>query len=187
MTAGALGFLAANVWALLDGARGVIDPDVEDMVVALRASNTELWDAEDRARAATADAEVAAEKALIDKLNAQRVQLVAELDRALHGRLVRDPSAPPCTETPGSVCDRLSILHLRIRRTAARAADGTDHVGGRLPGLRAQAAELGHAFEILLDDLREGRRSFTVHPPYKLYGAPAAEPSSAPPADGQAR
>jgi hypothetical protein len=166
-------FHAQAVWAVLDGDRGLLDPLVEKLLVALLSSNRAQWDAEDRARTTSDPVEIAELKASIDRLNAHRVQVVLEIDRALHEVLAPRPAAPPCTETPGSVCDRLSVLHLRRSYTeAASRRPGQSELRGRLAQVVAQASELRWAFDVMLNDVRAGRRAFTVHEPNKLYGRP---------------
>lgn len=165
-------FDSEGVWAVLEGRRDVLDPAVEHLLVALGQSNAAQWDAEDRSRATRVPTKVAAEKAVIDDLNARRVQLVLELDRLLHATLAPAAEAPPLTETPGSICDRLSVLHLRLVHSAS-AVDRprAEEVLRRVPGLLQQAGELRWAFDVMLADVRAGRRSFNVHEPNKLYGA----------------
>jgi hypothetical protein len=160
-------FHAEAVRAVLGGGRGLLEPALEEPLVALLESNRSQWDAEDRARAASDSAEVAEMKALIDRLNRRRVDLVLRLDRQLYRLLVPRSGAAPCTETPGSVCDRLSVLHLRHAYTAAAATQCGN------AALAAQVAELCQALDVMLDDIRAGRRSYTVFEPNKLYGAPA--------------
>lgn len=173
MSTGEGSFHAGGVWAVLDGGRGLLDPLVEQPLVALLESNRAQWDAEDRARAALESDEVAKLKVRIDRLNSGRVELVLQLDRALHALLAPLPAAPPCTETPGSVCDRLTILHLRLAYAGAAAHEGDAAVAARLPQILAQATQLCRAFDLMLDDVRAGMRSFFVFEPNKLYGAPA--------------
>lgn len=158
---------------MLDGRRGLLDPLVEEPLAALLESNRSQWDAEDRARATSDSIEVAELKARIDRLNTRRVGLVLQLDLALHALLAPAPGAPPCTETPGSVCDRLTVLHLRQTYTGEAARRGDAALAARLPQIVAQATELCRALDVMLDDVRAGRRSFTVYEPNKLYGAPA--------------
>ena len=150
--------------------------------------NFELWHEEDKARDPSADdAQIAAVKRRIDRLNQERNDWIERLDAALlqimDGWGVRPrPKAPLNTETPGSVIDRLSILALRIyhmEEQAARADAGEEHRAGaraKLAVLLRQHADLCEAFEQLLSDLFAGRRRTQVYRQFKMYNDPNLNP-----------
>ena len=141
--------------------------------------NTALpGDGEDAARRDRAnDHAVADAKRDIDVLNAKRHDFVEAIDAALVAVIDQSPSAPPTTESPGMVFDRLSVLVIRIACTedAARAAPVESvHYAARLPVLHAQLASLQTALEALIDDVRAGRKQFVPYQSLKLYGAPGS-------------
>lgn len=150
--------------------------------------NFELWHEEDRARDPTADdAQIAAVKRRIDKLNQERNDWIERLDAALlqimDGWGVRPRAkAPLNTETPGSVIDRLSILALRIyhmEEQADRADADEEHraaARAKLAVLLRQHADLCEAFEQLLGDLFAGRRRTQVYRQFKMYNDPNLNP-----------
>lgn len=150
--------------------------------------NFELWHEEDQARDPTADdAQIAAVKRRIDKLNQERNDWIERLDAALlqimDGWGVRPRTkAPLNTETPGSVIDRLSILALRIYHMEEQAdrvdADEEHRVSARtkLAVLLRQHADLCEAFEQLLSDLFAGRRRTQVYRQFKMYNDPNLNP-----------
>lgn len=143
----------------------------------LLASNARQWDLEDVAHdPAITDQALAAVKRAIDRLNLARHDLLERIDAAVDAVLVQSPSARPATDTPAMVVDRLSVLLIRIARTAAAAsADGaTTDYAGRLPLLEARLAVLTDAFDAYVDDLRSGRRRFVRHEELKLYAAERA-------------
>lgn len=148
----------------------------------LHAVNAEQWRAEDAVRRPGAtDAEVAAGKREIDRLNLRRHRAIERLDERLLASLPLDPRAELHSETPGLIADRLSVLALRIEHTAARALDD--------PRLRPQLAAVEEQFDDLHTTLgrllaacRDGRVRFRRYPAHKLYdGGAGPEPARAAP------
>ena len=130
-------------------------------------SNLTQWNLEDEARGAGADdAAVAGAKREIDELNAGRHQIVEEIDTAVDRAITQTASAPLATESPAMAFDRLSVLVIRIHHTEEDA----DRHAARLPVLHRQLADLQHAIDGLLDDVREGTRRFVPYQSLKLYG-----------------
>jgi hypothetical protein len=148
------------------------------LLLELHDSNVRQWDLEDVTRASQAsDSVIADAKRAIDKLNLTRHHLIEEIDLAVHAELEQSTSAPLATESPGMVFDRLSVLVIRIARTAEKArsvSDEADTYTVRLPSLRRQLAALSAALESLLRDVRAGTRRFLPYEHLKLYATQPA-------------
>jgi hypothetical protein len=147
------------------------------LLLGLHENNARQWDREDAARRDHADDHAVADaKRDIDALNTKRHDFVEEIDAALAAVIDQSPSAPPTTESPGMVFDRLSVLVVRIACTeeAARSEAVDDGLyAARLPVLHAQLASLQSALEALFDDVHAGRKRFEPYQSFKLYGGPA--------------
>ena len=151
---------------------------VIELLLGLHENNARQWDREDAARRDDADDRAVADaKRDIDALNAKRHDFVEAIDAALAAVIDQSPSAPPTTESPGMVFDRLSVLVLRIGCTEGAArAEPVDHdlYSARLPVLHAQLASLQAALEALFEDVRAGRKRFVPYQSFKLYGRPGS-------------
>ena len=150
------------------------EPGVLGLLVDLLRSNLEQWNLESVSRGAGGDdAAVAHAKRAIDELNGRRHQLVEAIDAAFDRALEQTATAPLATESPGMAFDRLSVLVIRAHRTEL-AADEAPEVGGyaaRLPVLHQQLGDLEQAIDVLLGDVRAGRRRFVPYQSLKLYGS----------------
>ena len=168
-----------------------VDNRYEDFlhVVCLQhQQNFRLWHQEDIARSPeVAEADIAAVKRAIDRLNQRRNDLIERLDDYVLVELsdagVRPRAdAPQNTETPGSVIDRLSILALRLYHMEEQAcrADATDeHVvkaKARLEILHQQHRDLAISLGELLADLFAGRKRLKVYHQFKMYNDPTMNP-----------
>lgn len=150
--------------------------------------NFRLWHQEDIARGPkVTDAEMAAVKRAIDKLNQRRNDLIEQLDDCLVAKLsasdvLPQPEARLNTETPGSAIDRLSIIALRIyhmEEQAQRIDAGAEHVAkarGRLEILSQQRHDLACSLTELLGDLFAGRKRLKVYRQFKMYNDPTMNP-----------
>jgi hypothetical protein len=167
----------------LCGGRPMSSNELLSLVLELHGSNLEQWDLEDRTRVPEAsDSVVADAKRAIDKLNLTRHHLIQEIDAAVDAKLRQSTTAMLATESPGMVFDRLSVLIIRMARTAEKArsvSDGTGAYESRLPSLQRQLAALSAALETLLKEVREGTRRFLPYEHLKLYAdQPRTQPGS---------
>jgi cell division protein FtsB len=150
--------------------------------------NFRLWHQEDIARSPeVSDADLAAVKRAIDKLNQRRNDLIERLDDCLLAELAEQGVAPRAdarfnTETPGSVIDRLSILALRLyhmeeqtQRTDA-TAEHLAKAAARLTILRQQHDDLQQGLRELFDDIFAGRKVLKVYRQFKMYNDPTLNP-----------
>jgi thioredoxin reductase (NADPH) len=147
--------------------------DVLGWLLELHQNNVEQWSREDAARRDAADdREVAAAKRDIDVLNTTRHELVEAIDAALAAGIEQARSAPPTTESPAMVFDRLSVLVIRIAFTESAASSQVnerDVYADRLPVLYQQLSLLREALDALLHDVQEGRKRFVPYQSLKLY------------------
>jgi hypothetical protein len=159
-----------------------------ELLLELLRSNLEQWELEDVTRRPRVDdATVARAKRSIDRLNLERHRLAERIDAAVDATLVQSATAAPATESPAMAFDRLSVLAIRMDRTARAAnlsTDVGDDFGRRTQLLRTQLDELAAAIDALLDDVRTGRRRFAPYEHLKLYAPEASPPRRA---DGSRR
>jgi hypothetical protein len=151
-------------------------------------ANFELWHTEDEARAPGAsDAELAAVKRRVDRINQRRNDLAEQLDVSLLGWLqtqaLPNPAAALHSESPGLIIDRLSILSLKIyhtREEAERADAPPGHVErnrDRLAILVDQRADLADCLEALWRETLAGSRRFKLYRQLKMYNDPSLNPA----------
>jgi hypothetical protein len=156
------------------GSRRPAPDRIIELLLRLHENNARQWDREDAARRQDEDDHaVAHAKRDIDALNSKRHDFVEAIDGALAAVIEQSQAAPPTTESPGMVFDRLSVLVLRIASTEEAAREeAADHAlyAARLPVLHAQLASLQAALEALFDDVRAGRKRFVPYRGFKLYG-----------------
>lgn len=176
---------AVAEWCRAGQARAEHPDPFRALVLEQCAQNWRLWDHEDQARRPdAADAEIAAVKRAIDRLNQRRNDLVEKLDDALLAELAAamNESAPLNSETPGSIIDRLAILALKCHHMevqSRRAGAGAEHCrrcAEKLAVLRRQRADLTRCLEELLADARAGRRRFRLYRQFKMYNDPQLNP-----------
>lgn len=147
-------------------------------------ANFDLWHEEDKARdPGASDAEIAAVKHAIDRLNQLRNDLVEKLDGmllTLAGE--QNPGAPLNSETPGLMIDRLSILALKIHHTeeethreSATEAHRQKNTA-RLAVLKEQRSDLAGCLDTLWSEVRAGTRRFKLYRQMKMYNDPELNP-----------
>lgn len=148
--------------------------------------NRMLWDEEDLARRRNVpDAEIAANKRLIDQYNQRRNDATEAIDEAILTALDEVTPAPGArlnSETAGAMIDRLSILALKIfhmHEQTLRDDVDRDHVAAceaKLARLNTQRADLAACLDMLLADAEAGRAYFKVYRQFKMYNDPALNP-----------
>jgi hypothetical protein len=175
--------LSVSVADVVTRFRTVLD-DVEaeesdpllDALLQLHRTNLAQWRLEDTTRAPDAsDAVVAQAKRSIDALNLRRHQCVETVDALIARVIAPAPSAPPATESPAMAFDRVSVLVIRIHHTESAAEANTPAPGAyraRLPALYRRLDGLTASLQALLDDARDGTRSYLPYEHLKLYEAP---------------
>jgi hypothetical protein len=151
-------------------------------------ANFDLWHEEDKARDPEAtDAEIAAIKHSIDKLNQRRNDLAEQVDLRLleefQPAFRASPTAPLHSETPGMMIDRLSILALKIFHTkeeSERSSATEPHRQKnreRLTLLLEQKNDLAGALASLFEEMAAGRRRFKLYRQMKMYNDPELNPA----------
>ena len=157
-------------------------------VCELHRFNFLLWHQEDIARSpSVTDAEIAAVKRAIDKLNQARNDAIETVDDFLVEELakrgiVAADDAPAATETPGAAIDRLSILELRryhMQEQIDRADASAEHrqkAASRMEVLDRQRANLIAALDHLLSEIFSGDRPLRVFRQMKMYNDPTMNP-----------
>jgi hypothetical protein len=148
--------------------------------------NTLLWDEEDKARRTeVAAADIADSKRLIDQYNQKRNDAIEAIDETILLTLqnvARAGDARLCSESAGSIIDRLSILSLKIlhmREQTQRVDVAQEHVAvcaARLQTLREQRKDLGLCLDALLSGAAAGSLYFKIYRQFKMYNDPTLNP-----------
>lgn len=153
------------------------------IAMAQHRANFDLWHEEDKARDPQAtDADIAAVKRAIDRLNQRRNDLVEKMDSWLLAALEQNERAPLHSETPGLMIDRLSILALKIFHTREEAYRETATKAHRLRNaerlalLEEQRADLAACLDSLWADVLDGKRRFKLYRQMKMYNDPELNP-----------
>ncbi len=164
---------------------GTLPDSLLGLVEQQHLTNFLLWHEEDRARSPRAsDAEIAAVKRNIDRVNQRRNDLTEGIDELLLAEFAPQNSAATLSsETPGMMIDRLSILslklfHLREEAERASAGDGLRARNrARHEILTVQREDLAVCFAELLAGAIEGTRRFKLYRQMKMYNDPDLNPA----------
>ena len=150
-------------------------------------NNCALWDEEDLARRRHApDAEIAGNKRAIDRYNQRRNDAIERIDEHLLTALASaapKPGARLNSETAGSMCDRLSILSLKIhhmRIQTLRTDVDQAHVDtckAKLARLLEQRTDLAGCLDRLLAECERGEGYWKVYRQFKMYNDPKLNPA----------
>jgi hypothetical protein len=153
----------AQLWHSEGPADSPAGGGIAAQVLHLHALNFALWHHEDAVRRPGADDhEVAGRKRRIDDLNARRNAAIENIDVTLLDQVELNSSAPLCTETPGILVDRLSVLTLRVLHT-----NGAEQSSARLAVLSEQYGDLFSGLEGLLVRMQSGEITFKVYRQFK--------------------
>jgi Protein of unknown function (DUF4254) len=147
--------------------------------------NCLLWDEEDLARRRNvADTEIAKNKRAIDGFNQKRNDAIERIDEYLLQLLPEARAdARLSSETAGAMCDRLSILSLKIhhmRLQTLRSDVDRAHVEScrqKLERLDEQRADLAGCLDRLLAECASGASRFKVYRQFKMYNDPKLNPA----------
>lgn len=157
-------------------------------VARQHAANFELWHTEDQARLPNAtDAQLAAVKRAIDRINQRRNDLAEACDvlllQILAAHNLPAPQAPLHSESPGLMIDRLSILSLKIFHTTEQIDRPNAPVGHvernreRLAILTEQQADLVGCFDRMWAQVLAGSLRFKIYRQLKMYNDPDLNPA----------
>lgn len=155
-------------------------PAINSMMTAVLANhyfNCRLWLEEDLARRShVADAEIVANKRAIDRYNQARNDAVERLDEYLLSEYFDlNERAPLCSETPGAMIDRLSIISLKQHHMALQTVRFDVEPMQRiecqqkLERLHLQRVDLALCLQRLLMDCQSGTGRFKVYRQFKMY------------------
>ena len=149
--------------------------------------NCSLWDQEDLARRRNVpDAEIAGNKRAIDHHNQRRNDAIERIDEFLLNALAgvaAKKDARLNSETAGAMCDRLSILSLKIhhmRIQTLRTDVDREHIDAckaKLARLVEQRADLAGCLDRLLAECARGESIFKVYRQFKMYNDPKLNPA----------
>ena len=150
-------------------------------------NNCALWDEEDLARRRHApDAEIAGNKRAIDRYNQQRNDAIERIDEHLLTALAEvtpKAGARLNSETAGSMCDRLSILALKVhhmRLQTLRTDVDQAHIDtcqAKLARLVEQRGDLAQCLDRLLAERARGESLWKVYRQFKMYNDPRLNPA----------
>lgn len=155
------------------------------LIQANHANNYQLWLAEDRARRDDKGFEfVYHAKREIDRWNQSRNDKIEAMDLWLFEHLSPQPigTCPVNSETPGMIIDRLSVMSLKIFHMSIQAKRPEVSEAHRetcrhkLGVLRTQRVLLHECLLALINDMKVGKRTFSIYRQFKMYNDPNLNP-----------
>lgn len=144
------------------------------------------WHLEDIVRDPEIDPVIALSiKRRIDRSNQERTDIVEKIDNYFleqFSQVTPCPDATINTESPAWAIDRLSILVLKIyhmsieaERTGSTPEQKT-RCRTKLEILQEQKKDLSQAIDMLLEDMKNGRKYMKVYRQMKMYNDPLLNP-----------
>lgn len=147
-----------------------------------------LWHEEDIARSPdVGDQRIASVKRAIDGYNQKRNDWIEKVDDWISEKLESDgvqtqDDARLNTETPGSACDRLSIMSLRLyhmREQLDRQDVTKEHlesVERKIAVCLMQHDDLSNSLQELVNDIAAGKKRHRTYRQFKMYNDPTLNP-----------
>ena len=196
--------LTPSILALYNGSFSYKEGSLlEKTLSELLGTNFQIWIYEDEARRMDiSDKDIADLKRNIDKANQKRNDTIDSIDEILREDIEKNiksphlPSphrgegngeggnlAPLNSETPGSIFDRLTILHLRtynLKKETERKDADKSHIERCIEMLKEveeRSDDLLKSMEDLLLDYYSGNKTLKSYRQHKLYNDPALNPS----------
>lgn len=162
------------------------DNELCKLMVEQHYTNYLMWHEEDKARIKDAkDSEIANVKRTIDRLNQHRNDLMDKIDVYLFHQLNQSDiqkDLPFNSETISSICDKLSVLAIRIYHMdieARREEAGIDHCDRcyeRSLILKKQFDDSIICLEQILVSVTKGEMMLKVYEKFKMYNDPNLNP-----------
>lgn len=145
--------------------------------------NYSLWHEEDEARRVdVSDAVIAKVKRNIDKFNQQRNDMIQRIDECVVHLLSQESidlsKGELNSETIGSICDRISIMSLKVYHMNEIAIDKSEspdlqkQCAEKVVKLLEQQSDLENCRMQLLKDIHSSKRRFKVYFQFKMYNDP---------------
>lgn len=162
------------------------DNELCKLMIEQHYTNYLMWHEEDKARIKDAkDSEIANVKRTIDRLNQHRNDLMDKIDVYLFHQLNQSDiqkDLPFNSETISSICDKLSVLAIRIYHMdieARREEAGIDHCDRcyeRSLILKKQFDDSIICLEQILVSVTKGEMMLKVYEKFKMYNDPNLNP-----------
>jgi hypothetical protein len=155
------------------------DNDFGFFLTANHLCNFKLWHEEDFARRQdVADADIARCKRAIDAWNQQRNDYIEKMDEAyihfFQQHYAKNNTARQHSETIGAICDKLSIINLKVyhMRELVDAYPEKTQYRDKVSVLLQQRQDLSQALAQLFSDIAAGKRFIKVYRQLKMYNDP---------------
>lgn len=169
-------YAALDILEKLSGKRVInLDDELLRLIVANFSGNQVQWSFEDKSRDSKAsDREIANVKRAIDKLNQRRTERMEEINNFICRKIRMKPNAKLVSETPGSLIDRINILHLRkgFLEKFILSNSSIHLEQKKLREVTMHLEDLYLALKTLLKELNLGNWRISNYAYHKLYNNP---------------